>query len=169
MNLDFLLKVLIIAGAIILFDKLLDKLAARDKLIRRIDTLGKQFSLFQTEANEAITKYDNSYNKLVEIHKDYKRNVENLLSQSSHMTEQIVQYAYEMIEDNDRLYKRLDLVEQFLSSENPSQEKQEELIQAIKEDIKLREEFEKRREEFLRSLHEQHELDEAPEIEMGDD
>lgn len=54
------MNILILIGAILLFDKLLDKFAARDKLIRRIDTLGKQFTLFQREANETITKYQNS-------------------------------------------------------------------------------------------------------------
>ncbi|WP_457945429.1 hypothetical protein [Caproiciproducens sp. LBM24188] len=166
---DLFIKILILIGGIFLFDKLLDKFATRDKLIRRIEALGKQFSLFQADANETIEKYKNAYDSLARVHKDYQENAESLLSQSGQMTEQVVLYAHKMIEDNDRLYKRLDLIERFLTSENPSQEDHENLIQAIKEDIKLKEEFEMDRKEFLSSLHDQPALEESPEIEMRDD
>lgn len=167
MNLFF--KILLLLGAIFLFDKLLDKFETRDKLIRRIDALSVQFSSFITAANETVQKYKDSYDSLAELHKDYQKDVNHLLSQSSHMTEQIIQYSYKMIEDNERLYKRLSMVEHFLTTESPSKEDHEKLIQAIEEDIQLKEEFEKEREEFLNSLSDRHECGESQEMGMGDD
>lgn len=163
------IKLLILAGAIFLFESLIEKFAVRDKLIRKLDVTDQQFTAYQTKTNEIIAQYKKAYNDLKKIHEDYQNDIDDQLAKNQLMTDQIVQYAYKMIEDNDRLYKRLKVVEQVLSSENPSQEKQEELIQAIKEDIKIKEEAEEERNELLASLRQQPETDHNFNMEMGDD
>lgn len=169
---SFVIKILILIGAVYLFEKIfdiIDKFDQRDKLALKVDEIGKQFSAFRTKTNQTIDDYQKAYDSLVEKYKDYQSKVEQLISKNDQMTMQIVHYSYEIIEDNTRLFNRLNMVDQFLSSEHPTQEQQDEIVQAIQEDLKLKEKSDTQREEFLQTLKDElgPELEDGPV--MGDD
>lgn len=162
------LKILILVVVIYLFEKVSEKFAHRDTMVSEIAQIQKNYNAVQTKMQETMDNYQKSYAKLASDYKDYQKRSEELFSQNDQMTTQIVQCVHQMMEDQDRLFRRLETVNGFLSSPIPTNDQKDELIRSIQEDLKLKDDFERQRQEFLQSLAQHHGFD-VEEPEMSED
>ncbi len=147
----FILLVGVVYVIVEFFKQLIDKKVVE----KEFDQLKSNFSEFQNDTQEKLDSYKNSIANLKVQVDEHTKTSAKILEKSNQDVEQILDIAEKLTDLHENLYVKVAAIDQCLSHNKPiPKERFDELASAIQDDIKKKQEYKQRIEQYR---HEQNE------------